>query len=105
MESLRMIFMDYDLKEIDDSILYLNEFMNAFEYVWMKENKSFGFEIQCARFGGVKNRLEYAKRKIKMFINGEITSIEEVEAPLLPYFRNEGLTMNNYRFYISTSEI
>lgn len=93
------------LNEIDKSIEYLQEFMTAFETLWTKENKPFGYEVQCARFGGVKNRLEYAKRKIKMYIDGEISSIEEVETPLLPYFRNEGLTMNNYRFYISTSEI
>ena len=83
----------------------LNVFQNAFEKMWLKENKAFGYEIQCARLGGLKERMAYAKRRLNAYLKGEIDSIEELEAKQLPSYRPEGLRVNNYRWSISTSEI
>ena len=91
--------------EIDEAIYALDAFINAFEYQWKRENKPFGYEIHCARFGGVKERLRYAKEVAESYIKGDIDSIEELEAKQLPFYRPEGFRMNNYRSFISTSEM
>lgn len=94
-----------EVKEIDLALASLDSFIEAFEYQWMKENKPFGYEIHCARFGGVKERLGYAKRVLNAYIKGDIDRIEELEAKQLSFYRPEGFRMNNYRSFISTSEI
>ena len=91
--------------ECDAIVESLNVFQNAFEKMWLKENKAFGYEIQCARLGGLKERMAYAKRRLNAYLKGEIDSIEELEAKQLPSYRPEGLRVNNYRWSISTSEI
>ena len=93
------------ITEIDLALASLDSFIEAFEHQWMKENKPFGYEIHCARFGGVKERLSYAKRVLLAYINGDIDRVEELEAKQLPFYRPEGFRMNNYRMFISTSEI
>ena len=94
-----------EIKEIDLALASLDSFVEAFEYQWMRENKAFGYEIHCARFGGVRERLSYAKRVLLAYSNGEMDRIEELEAKQLPFYRPEGFRMNNYRSFISTSEI
>lgn len=94
-----------EVKEIDEAIRALDTFVKAFEHQWKRENKAFGYEIHCARFGGVKERLRYAKGVVESYIKEDIDSIEELEAKQLPFYRPEGFRMNNYRSFISTSEM
>lgn len=61
----------------------VSDFYESFRYLWYKERKGNGFEIQSARIGGVKQRLLDCKERIISYINGEIDCIEELEEPTI----------------------
>ena len=84
------------------------EFYDAYAKRWHKENKPFGFEVHCIRLGGLITRLEYCKKRLQAYANGELQKIEELEEEILPYYpapdENE-LWMGSYRNMISTCEL
>jgi hexosaminidase len=53
------------------------------EELWFSENKPFGFEVIDLRFGGIMTRLASAGKRIKQYLEGKITVIEELEEPRL----------------------
>lgn len=57
----------------------LKKFYEAFCYQWEKESKTFGFEVQDARIGGLLLRFEHVKKRLQRFIEkGEkIAELEE----------------------------
>ncbi len=57
----------------------LQDFYQAFEIQWGKENKPFGFEVQCIRIGGLEKRLTYIKNQLKAYGSGVVDRIEELE--------------------------
>ncbi len=63
----------------------VDAFYDAFKKQWHIDNKSFGFDVQCIRIGGVKQRLIYVKQQLLDLISGEITEIAELEEPSLPF--------------------
>lgn len=67
------------------AIKKLNAFYAAFRTVWFTDNKPFGFEMHDMRLGGLKMRIEELKARVSDYLNGKITAIEELEAPVLPY--------------------
>lgn len=50
---------------------------------WLAENKSFGLEVLCIRYGGLKQRLLEAGRLIEDYLQGRRDRLEELEAPRL----------------------
>lgn len=80
----------------------LDDFYSAFKTLWYKENKSFGFEVQDARIGGVMNRVRSCRERIEEYLLSG-TEIEELETELLPYDRP--LTIYAYRRMVSPSEL
>ena len=50
----------------------------------MKENKPFGFDVQDLRLGGLLQRLRACRTLIIEYLSGKRTSIEELEADILP---------------------
>ena len=40
--------------------------------VWMGQNKAFGFEVQCVRYGGLIMRLEEIALRVQEYLDGEI---------------------------------
>ena len=91
--------------ELDITILRIDEFYKNFRALWMRENKPFGFEVQDARFGGLKQRLTSCKERLEDYISGKIDRIEELEKEILPYRETPTLYFNIYRRLISVSEI
>jgi hypothetical protein len=78
------------LSEIKDAVLpglirKLDSFYESFFRQWHKENKSFGFEVQVIRLGGLKARMEYVQKRIDQYLRGEILKIEELEIPRKPF--------------------
>ena len=63
----------------------VDAFYQAFMKQWHTDNKSFGFDVQCIRIGGVKQRLAYVQQQLLDFANGVITEIAELEEPSLPF--------------------
>ncbi len=61
----------------------LEAFYSAYEKQWMWENKPQGFDVQDIRIGGLIRRIKHCKNRLLQYINGEISSIEELEEPLL----------------------
>ncbi len=96
-EALRGLTKRYDL-----CLERLKTFYNNFKLLWFKENKSFGWEIQDVRLGGLMRRLESCRDIINDYVDGKLDSIDELEEPLL-YF-NDSFTCW-YKEVISYSEI
>jgi hypothetical protein len=62
--------------EIAERIKALHESHRA---AWMQYNKPFGFEVHDIRYGGLLARFETAKQRLRAYLAGEITHIEELE--------------------------
>ena len=91
--------------ELDITIARVDEFYKTFRALWYRENKPFGFEVQEARIGGLKQRLASCKERLEDYINEKIDRIEELEKDILPYREKATLYFNIYRQLISVSEI
>lgn len=86
---------------IPEVITRLDAFIQKFRYQWHKENKSFGFEIQLIRLGGLKERLLYVKEQLLFYEEGRIDRIDELEDERLPfaYFEEKDPCMVNYNLW------
>ncbi len=93
---------------LDKIINSLDLFKEAFKKQWHKENKTFGFEIQSYRLGGLKERLFSVKKQLNLYISGKISKIEVLDERKMFYNRNdynETLYLNIFTKYISPSDI
>lgn len=85
----------------------LDEFITSHEYQWHKENKSFGYEKECQRLGGLKERMRYVEGRLKLYSDSKIDKIEELEEKHLPkimYGKEidpDDLKGNLYRYLVS----
>ncbi len=68
-------------------IAELRDFTDTFRRQWYRENKPFGFSAEEQRLGGLCERLRSVSLRIHAYLNGEISAIEELEQPNLPYSR------------------
>ena len=68
-----------DVVVIESVILSTEKFYEAFKHQWLKENKSYGFEVESIRIGGLIYRLKYAKERLEYYLTGRIDKIEELE--------------------------
>ncbi len=101
-EELRAVIVEYAEAE-----KRTDEFFAAFAAQWSRVNKQFGFEVQCARLGGVKQRLAYCRGRLLSYLNGETDRLEELEEELLPFDADNPDCLHNnvYRLIVSTSEL
>ena len=79
----------------------LDIFYNAFREQWYLENKTFGFEIQSQRIGGLKQRLRESSERISSYVNGDLKIVEELQEENLPfhYFEDNQLATLNYNLW------
>ncbi len=102
---------DIGHNEIPTIISLIDRFYAAFRGQWMKENKSFGFEVQTIRIGGLKQRLEEIRTTLDEYMSGRISQIEELETKALPVgIRLHGESddapeYNRYQKYVTTSRL
>ena len=91
-------------EDIPELLVRVDEFYHVFEQQWNRENKSFGFEVQCARIGGLKQRLGYAKDILERYLAHEVTQIDELEAEYLPfaYFSGDDIRQLGYNLWRNT---
>ncbi len=80
-ESLRVI----GEMEIPELAVQLDAFYHVFKEQWYKENKTFGFDVQSIRIGGLRQRLIEVGESLRNYVNGVTDRIEELEEPLLPF--------------------
>lgn len=90
---------------IDDTLSILIKdtevFYQAFKKQWMRENKSFGFEVQTVRLGGLVRRLKDVREILQAYCKGEIESIDILEEERLPfgYVGSKDRESLNYNIY------
>lgn len=78
----------------------LEEFYRVFRARWVKENKSFGIEVQDIRIGGLLYRLQRCRETLAAYLNGG-AEIEELNEVLLEYVEdgesgNRSLVINDW---------
>lgn len=91
-----------DMKEKVEIIKLLkvlvDELKTAHRTLWLDNNKPFGWEVLDIRYGGLLSRIDTASYRLTDWIEGNITSIEELEAHRLlykgPYGNPEGTIGN-----------
>ncbi|WP_130838041.1 beta-N-acetylhexosaminidase [Lachnoclostridium sp. Marseille-P6806] len=71
--------------ELPELLVRLDRFYDLFRAQWHRDNRSFGFEVQTIRIGGLRQRLADIIRLVESYLDGTLTSIEELEEPQLPY--------------------
>ena len=71
------------IREYQELSTRLEVFYEAFRDQWEWENKPFGFEVQDARLGGLMRRVRHCCRELERYAQGKVTSIPELEEPLL----------------------
>jgi len=81
LSNLRMLA----IKDYSKTIHLINKFYEAHRNEWEKVYKPYGFEVQDIRLGGLVKRLENCKRRLISFADGKISSIPELEEPVLPH--------------------
>ena len=90
------------IETINKIIINLKRFMKVYEKQWLKENKTFGYEKQIIRLGGLLERMKYTKRIIVLYLNKKISVIDELEEKHLPSDEYDGpvdfinSSMNSY---------
>ena len=82
------------LKELSDTafpllIKRMETFYETFRAQWMKENKSFGFEVHDMRIGGLIRRITDCRRVLTEYLDGKIDRIEQLEQKRLDYWGGE----------------
>ena len=70
--------------DYEKTLALLETFYTAYRKQWYNFNKTYGFEIQDARLGGLIRRLQNCKEQLVAYANGEISAIEELEEEIIP---------------------
>lgn len=63
----------------------IKDFIEAYRKQWLSENKVFGLEVLELRYGGLLQRIDFAKLRITEYLNQQIEHIEELEEEILPF--------------------
>lgn len=98
------------IKKYTQLIGKINLFYELFKNQWYTENKTFGFEVQDIRIGGLIKRLENCKSRLTELEKGKINSIAELEEKQLDYDENESFTkkpvvLNRWEQNVTTSVV
>lgn len=97
-QALRALIEDYRMAEEG-----MERFYEAFRRQWDWENKSWGFEVQDIRLGGLRQRLRHCRETLESYLDGKTDRIEELEAPQLDLtgkggdFAREHLLFNSWQ--------
>ena len=65
--------------EYTECIARVEKFHRAFRKQWYTVNKTYGFEVQDTRLGGLIQRLKSCRDRLLDYANGVIISIDELE--------------------------
>jgi hypothetical protein len=66
--------------------------------LWMETNKPFGWEILDIRYGGVLARINTTVSRIYDYLDGRISSIDELEEERLYFYGGPGFSACNLYF-------
>ncbi len=71
-------------RDYSECIKRLDAFYESFRAQWYAVNKTYGFEVQDARLGGLTRRLASCRERLIAYTNGDIHKIAELEEEILP---------------------
>ena len=88
----RMAYQSGDRKTLEElvqiryplTIGKMEAFYRAFRAEWFRENKPHGFDVHDVRLGGSIQRLKSCQERIRDYLSGTLSVIEELEEPMLP---------------------
>ncbi len=63
----------------------LDDFIRTLHARWLWESKPAGMDVLDLRLGGMRQRFLTAQERLQSYLNGEITTIEELDIALLPF--------------------
>lgn len=87
------------LDECDVIISKIEQLRDAHRKAWFEHNKPFGWEIHDIRYGGLIMRFGTAKMRISDYLDGKISTIEELDAERIPFIGTAEGTDYNWRGY------
>ena len=70
----------------DELLVRIDGFYDVFRQQWMRDNKSFGFDVQDLRIGGLIQRVKHCRLTLQAYLAGELERIEELEQPVLDIY-------------------
>lgn len=70
--------------EYSEFLARLDRFYKAYRTQWYKVNKTYGFEVQDARLGGLMQRVKSCRERLLAYCDGAVSVIEELAEPVLP---------------------
>ncbi len=91
---------------IPELLTRLEVFYDTYKKQWMKENKSFGFEVQTVRLGGLKQRIKDTAEVLSDYASGKTARIPEMDESRLPFAYKASVELEHTiynRWYISVS--
>jgi hypothetical protein len=62
----------------------LERFHRAFRKQWYTANKTYGFEVQDLRLGGLMQRIKSCRERLLEYADGEIAEIAELAEEVFP---------------------
>lgn len=86
------------VEEYRELVKRLEDFHLKFYQLWHKDRKPQGWEISDARIGGCIQRIKTCAMKIVSYLNGELSTIEELDDEILDY---PELMLNDYAKLVS----
>ena len=92
-----------NIEELKTLKEHINALHDSFSVQWLKENKPFGLDRIDLRFGGLKERISRAIKRLESYSSGNIDKIEELEEERLPFSNLEFVHNNFYDTFISAS--
>ncbi len=67
-----------------DLIARYDRLMRAHRALWERDNRRFGWEVLCLRYGAAIGRLRDAQDELRRYLTGELDTVEELDAqPLM----------------------
>lgn len=84
----------------------IEEFYEKFRAVWYKENKTYGFEVQDIRIGGLICRIKNCRKMLLDYCSGLIDIIEELEEEVFDFDGKDEWqreTSNRNEWYIAVT--
>jgi hypothetical protein len=70
--------------DVTECIRRVDAFYDSFRAQWYAVNKTYGFEVQDARLGGLSRRLLSCRERLIDYADGNIAEIAELEEETLP---------------------
>ena len=88
--------------EYSECLARLERFYRAYRTQWYKVNKTYGFEVQDARLGGLMQRMKSCSERLLAYCDGAVSAIEELAEPVLA---NDGGNVPSWREMVSANTL